>query len=228
MCIIESNIKLIRTSSFKENRILCFFSKNDLCLFVVVYLMVSTDTRSEFIHKTICHYITVYIPYIWSKALQPTTNICPEVIVKTVYNANGNASGSYWLWTILIISDILHKQSAFNRLSSEFGYSQAAMLAAPSIYTVPFVFVQKGIFLCNTYMVSDNPANIVFYFSRRDFENSLKCQRRCQWQQLIPGAAYVAGWLFVTSYWGECVCVHRKNTHHSTKVIDCFNCILKW
>lgn len=30
----------------------------------------------------------------------------------------------------------------------------------------------------------------------------LNCQRQCQWQQLITGAAYVADWLFVTSYRG--------------------------
>ena len=52
--------------------------------------------------------------------------------------------------------------------------------------------------------------NHILFFEK--YKNSLKCQRQCQWHRLITGAAYVADWLFVTSYWGA-GWVRAKNIH---------------
>lgn len=48
-----------------------------------------------------------------------------------------------------------------------------------------------------TYLWSEKikPKYVLFL---KKYENSLKCQLKCQWQQVITGAAYVAPWLFAT------------------------------
>lgn len=55
-----------------------------------------------------------------------------------------------------------------------------------------FIFrIQQVVFLCDTYVVSENQTKKPVLFFKR-YKNSLKRQQQCRWQQVITGAACVA------------------------------------